>query len=292
MGPMGKSEIVSGLKGRVALITGAGGMKGVGRAIALKFARHGVDLALSDVKLQSDDKHPNQERTGWQSVESVAEEVRALGVRCLPVYCDLSDSKQIQNLVKQTVEHFGHINILVNNARAIMGKDKVPITELSEEVWQHFLTINLTATFILTKAVAKEMIRQGKGGRIINIGSDNSKRATPMSAAYSSSKHALVGLTQAAALDLAPYGITVNCPCPGNINTDRLSYWERAQAEAKGISFEEFRANIVKEQGAGTPMGRVAEPEDVANLVIFLASDEASFITGQAYNVNGGLLFH
>jgi NAD(P)-dependent dehydrogenase (short-subunit alcohol dehydrogenase family) len=84
----------------------------------------------------------------------------------------------------------------------------------------------------------------------------------------------------------------VNCPCPGNINTDRLSYWERAQAEAKGISFEEFRAAVVKEQGAGTPLGRVAEPEDVANLVIFLASDEASFITGQAYNVNGGLLFH
>jgi len=289
---MDKSEIVSGLKGKVALITGAGGMKGVGRAVALKFARHGVDLALSDVKLQSDDKHPNQVRTGWQSIESVAEEVRALGVRCLPVYCDLSDSTQIQNLVKQTVEHFGHIDILVNNARAIMGKDKAPITELSEAVWQHFLTINLTAPFILTKAVAKEMIRQGKGGRIINIGSDNSKRATPMSAAYSSSKHALVGLTQAAALDLAPFGITVNCPCPGNINTDRLSYWERAQAEAKGVSFEEFRANVVKEQGAGTPMGRVAEPEHVANLVIFLASDEASFITGQAYNVNGGLLFH
>lgn len=289
---MDKSEIVSGLKGKVALITGAGGMKGVGRAVALKFARHGVDLALSDVKLQSDDKHPKQVRTGWQSIESVAEEVRALGVRCLPVYCDLSDSTQIQNLVKQTVEHFGHIDILVNNARAIMGKDKAPITELSEAVWQHFLTINLTAPFILTKAVAKEMIRQGKGGRIINIGSDNSKRATPMSAAYSTSKHALVGLTQAAALDLAPFGITVNCPCPGNINTDRLSYWERAQAEAKGVSFEEFRAKVVKEQGAGTPMGRVAEPEDVANLVIFLASDEASFITGQAYNVNGGLLFH
>jgi NAD(P)-dependent dehydrogenase (short-subunit alcohol dehydrogenase family) len=113
-----------------------------------------------------------------------------------------------------------------------------------------------------------------------------------MMTVYSSTKQALIGLTQAAALDLAPYGITVNCPCPGNTNTDRLSYWERAQAEAKGITFEEYRAGVVKEQSAATPMGRIAEPEDVANLVAFLASDEAAFITGQAYNVNGGVLFH
>lgn len=286
------SKIVTGLKGKVALITGAGGMKGVGRAIVLRLARLGVDSAISDVRLKAEDMHPNQVRTGWRGIESVAEEAQALGVRCLPVFCDLKDRGQIEGLVKQTVEHFGHIDILVNNARAIMGRDKAPITELSEEVWHHFLAINVTAPFILTKLVGSEMIRQGKGGRIINIGSDTSKRATPMGAAYGSSKQALVGLTQAAALDLAPYGITVNCPCPGNINTDRLSYWERAQAEAKGKSFEEFRSEIVKQQGAGTPLGRVAEPEDVANLVAFLASDEASFITGQAYNVNGGLLFN
>ncbi|MDR3536885.1 MAG: SDR family NAD(P)-dependent oxidoreductase [Acetobacteraceae bacterium] len=289
---MSSNDTVSGLKGKVALITGAGGMKGVGRAIALKFARLGVDLALSDVKLKTEDLHPNQVRTGWRGLESVAEEVRAFGVRCLTITCDLSDSEQVRTLVKQTVDHFGHIDILVNNARAIVGKDKVPITELSEEVWEHFLTLNLTAPFILTKMAAQEMIRQGKGGRIINIGSDTSKRATAMGAAYGSSKQGLVGLTQAAAQDLAPYGITVNCPCPGNINTDRLSYWERAQAEAKGVSYEEFRATIIKQGEDATPMGRIAEPDDVANLVVFLASDEASFITGQAYNVNGGLLFN
>ena len=289
---MDKNESAYGLKGKVALITGAGGMKGVGRAIALKFARLGVDLALSDVKLKAEDKHPNQVRTGWRGIESVAEEARALGVRCLAVHCDLSDSQQIQALVQQTVEHFGHIDILVNNARALIGKDKAPITELSETVWQHLLTINLTAPFILTKLVGREMIRQGNGGRIINIGSDVAKRATRMGAAYAASKQGLVALTQASALDLAPYGITVNCPCPGGINTDRISYWERAQAEAKGLSYEEFRAGIVRAGGEATPLGRLAEPEDVANLVAFLVSDEASFITGQAYNVNGGVLFH
>jgi len=289
---MDDNEIMSGLRGKVALITGAGGMKGVGRAVAVKFARLGVNLALSDVKLKPEDMHPNQVRAAWGGIESVAEEVRALGVRCLPVYCDLGDSSQVRTLVKQTVEHFGQIDILVNNARAIMGKDRVPVTELSEDVWWHFLTINLTAPFILTKMAAQEMIRRGKGGRIINIGSDTSKRATSMGAAYGATKQGLVALTQAAAQDLAPFGITVNCPCPGNINTDRLSYWERSQAEASGVSLAEFRAGIVRAGAAGTPLGRIAEPEDVANLVAFLASDEASFITGQAYNVNGGLLFH
>jgi NAD(P)-dependent dehydrogenase (short-subunit alcohol dehydrogenase family) len=289
---MDEVGIASGLKGKVALVTGAGGMKGVGRAIAQKFARLGVDLALSDVRLDPADLHPNQVRTGWRGLEAVAEEARALGVRCLAIPADLSDRGSIEALVGEAVAHFGHIDILVNNARAIMGRDRVPVTELDEEVWQHFLAINLTAPFILTKLVAREMIRRGQGGRIINIGSDTSKRATALGAAYGATKQGLVALTQASAQDLAPYGITVNCPCPGNINTDRLSYWERAQAEARGVSYEEFRAGIIAQGTANTPLGRIAEPEDVANLVAFLASDEAAFITGQAYNVNGGLLFH
>jgi 3-oxoacyl-[acyl-carrier protein] reductase/meso-butanediol dehydrogenase/(S,S)-butanediol dehydrogenase/diacetyl reductase len=194
--------------------------------------------------------------------------------------------------VQQVREHYGHIDILVNNARAIIGRDKVPITELSEDVWQHFLAINTTAVFLLTKLVGREMVRQGRGGRIINIASNAAKQASARGAAYSASKFAVLGLTQASALDLAPYGITVNAVCPGPINTDRLSYWERAKAQEAGIPLEEFRANIVKEAGQATPLGRIAESEDVANMVGFLASEDAGFVTGQAYNVNGGLLFH
>ena len=113
-----------------------------------------------------------------------------------------------------------------------------------------------------------------------------------MGAAYSSSKFAVLGLTQASALDLAPHHITVNAVCPGPINTDRMSYWESSEAEAKGISLEDFRSQIVQQAGQNTPLGRIAESEDVANMVSFLASDDSNFITGQAYNVNGGLLFH
>jgi NAD(P)-dependent dehydrogenase (short-subunit alcohol dehydrogenase family) len=283
---------MSGLDGKVALITGAGGMRGVGRATALKLAQQGVDLALTDVHREPEDLPPGEIRLGWRGLDSVAEEVQALGRGCFTSPCDLGQSDQVQQLVQQVVGHYGRIDILINNARAIIGRDKVPVTELAEDVWQHFLAINTTAVFLLTKLVGREMIRQGRGGRIINIASNASKQASARGAAYSASKFAVLGLTQASALDLAPYSITVNAVCPGPINTDRLSYWERARAEEEGIPLEDFRARIVKEAGQATPLGRIAEAEDVANMVSFLASEEAAFITGQAYNVNGGLLFH
>jgi 3-oxoacyl-[acyl-carrier protein] reductase/meso-butanediol dehydrogenase/(S,S)-butanediol dehydrogenase/diacetyl reductase len=281
-----------GLDGKIALITGAGGMRGVGRATALKLGQQGADLALTDVHREPEDLPPGEIRLGWRGLDSVAEEVQALGRRCFTSPCDLGQTDQVQQLVQQVVGHYGHIDILVNNARAIIGRDKVPVTELSEDVWQHFLAINTTAVFLLTKLIGREMIRQGRGGRIINIASNASKQASARGAAYSASKFAVLGLTQASALDLAPYSITVNAVCPGPINTDRLSYWERARAEEEGIPLEDFRARIVKEAGQATPLGRIAEAEDVANMVCFLASEEAGFITGQAYNVNGGLLFH
>jgi NAD(P)-dependent dehydrogenase (short-subunit alcohol dehydrogenase family) len=281
-----------GLKGNVALITGAGGMKGVGRATALKLAQNGADLVLTDVLHKPQDIHPSEVPAGWHGLESVAGEVRAFEGRCLTVPCDLGHSEQIAALVKQAIDHFGRIDILVNNARAIIGRDRVPVTELAEDVWNHFIAINTTAVFLLTKIVAREMVRQGKGGRIINIASNASKQASAMGTAYSASKFAVLGITQASALDLAAYGITVNAVCPGPINSNRLSYWEQAKAEEQGIPLEEFRAKIVEAAARATPLGRIAEPEDIANIVAFLASDEASFITGQAYNVNGGLLFH
>jgi 3-oxoacyl-[acyl-carrier protein] reductase/meso-butanediol dehydrogenase/(S,S)-butanediol dehydrogenase/diacetyl reductase len=280
------------LTGKVALITGAGGMKGVGRATALKLASQGADIAITDVHRAPEDLPPQEVSQQWRGLESVAEEVRALQRHCLTVPCDLSVSEQIQQLVQQVVEHYGRIDILVNNARAIIGRDRVPVTELREDVWQHFLAINTTAVFLGTKFAGQQMIRLGNGGRIINIASAASKRGSARGAAYAASKFAVLGLTQSAALDLASYGITVNAVCPGGINTDRLNYWEREQAEAQGMSLADYRAQLVAAMGRANPMGRIAESEDVANLVAFLASDEASYITGQGYNINGGALFH
>ena len=283
---------MSDLEGKVALITGAGGMKGIGRATALKLAAQGADIAISDFKRDPENLPPQEVAARWRSIDSVAEEVEALGRRCLKIWCDLTVTEQIQSMVQQAAEHYGHFDIMVNNARAIIGRDRVPITELAEDVWQHFFRINTTAVFLGTKFAGQVMVKQARGGRIINIASDASKRARAMTAAYTSSKFAVVGLTQASALDLAPHRITVNAVCPGTVNTDRLNYWEQAQARAQGVAPEAFRAQIVANSAKATPLGRIAESEDVANLVAFLASDEANFITGQAYNVNGGSLFH
>jgi NAD(P)-dependent dehydrogenase (short-subunit alcohol dehydrogenase family) len=283
---------MTGLQGKVALVTGAGGMKGIGRSVALELARHGADVVLADAKLPPTERPPAEVRGGWQGIESVAAEVRGLGRRAVAVYGDLGSPGELRAMVDDALRQVGRIDVLVNNARAVMGRDKAPVTELDEDVWQHFLAINTTAVFLLIKHVGAAMIRQGAGGRIVNIGSDMAKRSQPRGAAYATSKFAVIGLTQSAALDLAPHRITVNCVCPGPVNTGRLSHWERAQAEQAGIPLEEFRAGVVAEAARAHPLGRIAEPEDVAHLVAFLASDEAAFITGQAYNVNGGLLFH
>jgi len=280
------------LEGKVALVTGAGGMKGIGRACALKLATQGADIVISDFKRAPEAFPPQEVKAGWRSIESVAAEVEALGRRCFRVWCDLTDSAQIEDMARQAAAHYGHIDILVNNARAIIGRDRAPVTELREEVWQHFLRVNTTAAFLNIQNVGRLMIAQGKGGRIINIASDAAKRAKPKTAAYTTSKFALLGLTQAAAQDLAPYRITVNAVCPGSVNTDRFNYEEAAQAQTKGLSLEDYRAQVVANAAKGVPLGRIAEPEDVANVVAFLASDEASFITGQSYNVNGGTLCH
>ena len=283
---------MSNLSGKVALITGAGGMKGIGRATALKLASLGADLVLTDVRRDPKDLPPQEVAAQWRSIDSVAEEVQSLGRRWHKIWCDLTVTTEIEAMAREAAAAFGRIDILVNNARAIIGRDRVPVTELDEAVWRRFLDINATAVFLVTKYVGRIMIEQGRGGRIVNMGSDASKRAKANTAAYTASKFALLGLTQASALDFAPHRITVNAVCPGTVNTDRLNYWEQAQARAKGVAPEAFRSEIVATAAKATPLGRVAESEDVANLVAFFASDEAEFITGQGYNVNGGVLFH
>ena len=280
------------LEGKVALITGAGGMRGVGRATAHKLASQGAQIAITDVRRPIEDLPPGEVRAEWQSIDSVADEIRSMGGQALPVYADLSNADEIESLVAETVNHYGRLDIMVNNARAIIGRDKVPVTDLDEDVWQHFLAINTTAVFLCTKYAGREMVRLGNGGRVVNIASNAGKQASADGAAYSASKFAVIGLTQASAMDLAPHGITVNAVCPGPINTDRMSYWERDQAAERGLTQEEFRAQVVAASADRTPLGRIAEPQDVANLVAFLAGPDSSLITGQSYNVNGGILFH
>ncbi|MDC0987271.1 MAG: SDR family NAD(P)-dependent oxidoreductase [Alphaproteobacteria bacterium] len=280
------------LEGKVALITGAGGRKGIGRATALKLAALGADIALTDVTRPQSDLPPQERGDKWQGIESVAEEVRAHGRKCQTVACDLSVNAEVRDLIDTVIGEFGKIDIMINNARAIIGKDRVPVWELDEAEWQHFLDINLTAVYLTIKYTVPHMMERGQGGRIINTASDASKRGKATSSAYSATKFGLLGLTQCAALDLAPHQITVNSVCPGSVNTDRMSYQEQIAADRQGVPLETYRAQLVEQLGQVNPLGRIVESEDVANLIAFLSSDEAEMITGQAYNVNGGTLFH
>ncbi len=277
---------------RVALITGAGGRGGIGRAIARALAADGIALALTDIRRDPDTLPPDEVACGWRGVDSVAEEARSLGVDARPFHCDLRDPDAIETLVASVVDAFGHVDVLVNNARALMGRDSRPVTDLSLEVWEGFLAINATAPFLLMRAVARRMVARGRGGRIVSIGSDMSKRALAKTAAYAASKFALIGLTQAAAMDLAPHGITVNAVCPGPVRTNRFNFAEKERADAEGVSLDVVREQGWDDKARAIPLGRPAAPEEVAALVAFLVSDRAGYVTGQAYNINGGMFFH
>jgi NAD(P)-dependent dehydrogenase (short-subunit alcohol dehydrogenase family) len=280
------------LAGKVAVVTGAGGMKGLGRAIASTFAQRGAGLALTDAPRGAVTRPPPEVEAGWQGVLSVAEEAREHGADAFATDCDLRDGAAIDDFIDGVLGRFGRIDVLVNNHRALMGRDQVPMTELDEAVWREFFEINVHATFHLTQRVARAMVERGRRGRIIHIGSDMSRRALPRTAAYAASKFALVGFTQACALDLAEHGITVNIVCPGPIETGRFSHRELAQAEERGLAYQEIREEVLAAQAKAIPLGRVAKPAEVAELVAFLASERGGYITGQAINVNGGMVMN
>lgn len=276
----------------VALVTGAGGRGGIGRAIALVLARNGIHVALTDVERDASTLPPDEIQANWQGIESVAAEVRACGVEAFTQHCDLRDPQQIDALIAAVTGWQGHLDVLVNNARALMGKDVVPVTELSLDVWAQFLAINTTAPFLMIKAAAAHMVERDQGGRIVTIGSDMSKRALPNTAAYATSKFGVIGLTQAAAMDLAKHGITVNAVCPGPVRTNRFNYAEQDKARNLGQPLDAVRESGWDTKGAAIPLGRAPSVDDVAHLVGFLTSEEGGYITGQSYNVNGGMFFH
>jgi NAD(P)-dependent dehydrogenase (short-subunit alcohol dehydrogenase family) len=231
----------------------------------------------------------NQPTSGWGGLEAVAKEVRDAGRRALTVSLDVRSAAQIADAMDRTLRQFGRLDILVNNAAALAGADRVPVTQLSEEAWDIVLDVNLKGTFLCSKAAANAMLAQNIRGRIINVGSDNSKVGQPRLAAYCASKFGLVGFTQALAMELAPAGITVNTVCPGPVDTERVDHYGRRE---DGTYDESRRAARIAQLSAATPLGRLATPQDVAALTAFLASDEAEYITGQAINLVGGLIMH
>ena len=271
------------LEGKVALVTGAGGQRGMGRAIATRLAQEGADLIVNDVTL-----NPYAERAAdWGGVAQVVEEIEALGRQAMAVAADVSDGAQVNSMVQQGLSRFGHIDILVNNAGSRPGPDRVPVVDLPEEAFDEVQRVNVKGTFLCSQAVAREMIQRGQGGKIIVISSVAGKRGVARYAAYCASKFALIGFTQALALELAAHKINVNAICPGLVDTERTEYIAAALAP-EGESALEYHAQMLQEGNMRVPLGRVAQADDIARVAAFLASNQSDYLTGLSISVAGG----
>jgi NAD(P)-dependent dehydrogenase (short-subunit alcohol dehydrogenase family) len=275
------------LNGKVAIVTGAGGRHGIGRAIATRLAQEGADVVVTDIQRGQEAIRPEDRRAGWQGLPSVVAEIQALGRQGLALYSDVSDSAQVAAMVQQTLERFGHIDILVNNAGSRPGRDRVPVVELEEDAFDEVQRVNVKGTFLCSRAVARHMVARGGGGKIIIISSGAGKRGIPRYAAYCASKFALIGFTQSLAQELAPYRINVNAICPGLVDTERVDFIAAALA-TPGESPEEYRAQMVRERSQRIPLGRVAVGGDIARMAAFLAASESDYLTGLSISVSGG----
>ena len=273
------------LKGKVAIVTGAGRKLGIGRGIALRLARDGADVAVADI-CREFEEFPGYGLGMWEGLQETADEISALGVRGLPVRVDVTDSAQVEEMVRQTVETLGRLDIIVNNAGGAPGP--APVIALEEAAWNKTMAINATGTFLCSRAVARHVIERGGGGKIINLSSAAAKSGTPFLSAYSAAKAAIVAFTRVMALEVAQHNIQVNAVCPGDVDTELQRWGWRLQSFVSNRPYEDVIADAVKR----IPLGRLETPEDVANLVAFLASSESDYMTGQAINITGGTVTH
>jgi 3-oxoacyl-[acyl-carrier protein] reductase len=242
------------LTDKVALVTGAA--QGIGKAVALLLARNGADLIVSDINLEK--------------AEETAKEIQAIGRRAVAIKVDVASLGDVEQMVEAVLEHFGHIDILINNAG--ITRDRL-ILRMTEEDWDAVLNINLKGTFHCTKVVIRHMSKQ-RNGRIVNIASVVGEMGNAGQANYSASKAGVIGFTKTIAREFAQRGINVNAIAPGYIETPMTEALpEKAKEELKRI----------------IPMERLGRPEDVAEAVLFLVSEASSYITGHVLNVNGGI---
>ncbi len=262
-------------EGKTVVVTGSGKEKGLGQGILQRFADEGANCVVSDLTIGNEE-------------EGVAEELRSRGAKVATIACDVSDAAQCQALVDQAVEAFGAVDIFVNNAG--IGFMMKPLLEVdTAKEWDQVIGVNLSGAFYCTQAAAKAMVKAGNGGRIINIASQAAKTGFPHLPAYVSSKHGMVGLTRASALELGTYGITVNAVCPNHVTTGLGAQQNEYFSKLLGFDkVEDYMANM----SAKNPMGRPGLPTDTAALCAWLASDDAFYMTGEALNITGGEEMH
>ena len=275
------------LNGKIALITGAAGEFGLGRAIAVRLAKDGADVVVNDIV----EKPYNLDESEWLGLQDVVKEIKSLGKRSLGFVVDITNSDKVSTMIEKIVSEFGRIDILVNNAGSKPGKDRVLAVDLDEKEWDRVIKVNVKGTFLCSQAVARHFIQRKIHGKIINISSVVGKEAMPRYAAYSASKFAIIGLTQALALELAPYQINVNAVCPSLVDTERVTELVNVLTE-NNEQFKDKYEELIQNRSGLVPLGRLATRTDVANTVSFLASEQSNFLTGLSIPVAGGSMVH
>lgn len=265
----------------IAIVTGCARKNGIGRGIAHALARRGADVALVDVDPVGtrNPGEPDELVTDWDGLESLAAELERHGTQALPLVGDVGNYDDAERIVRQTLERYGRIDILVNNAAAPHGDDCNWSWEVREKGYDVVLRVNTKGAFLMSTAVVRHFLKRQRPGRIINISSAAGKSGAPKRAAYSASKFAVIGLTQSMARELAPHNVTINVICPGMIDTSRHAS-TTAKADDETATLTAALAGIVRRAGT---------PDDIGNAVAFLAEPAAGFINGQSLIVDGGM---
>ena len=265
---------LSGIEGKVAVVTGAGRMKSIGRAIAVELANAGADVVVTGTG-RPPERYPDDEKAaGWRDIASVAAELEAAGRRALPLVSDAGDEAAVRDLLARVLDQFGRVDFVVNNAGAARGPDRVPVVDMPVDAWDTVLRVNLRGAFLMSKVFGGRLVEQGGGGAIVNISSIAGKLLPPNTAAYAASKAGLQALTASMAQEVGAHGVRVNAICPGLVDTSRM---------ADVFGDPDFAA-----RAARIPIGRAGLGEDIGWAAVYLCSDQGSWITGQSINVCGG----
>jgi NAD(P)-dependent dehydrogenase (short-subunit alcohol dehydrogenase family) len=282
------------LKGKVALVTGAGRRKGLGEAIAKRLAIEGCKVVITDIGHAKGKEMPATAIGSVIEMEQVANDIRVVaaanGGDCVAIALDVLEEAEVRAAVETTVQKFGSLDILVNNAG--IGYLMKPIVEMSIQEWDAVLGVNLRGAFLCTKYALMQMVKQNeagrKGGRIVNIASQAAKSGFPFASAYCASKHGMDGLTRVTAIESGKYGITANAICPNHVTTGLGAWQNEYFSNALGLSLDQYM-NAMKSR---IPLGRPGLPTDTAAACAWLCSDEAVYVTGEALNVSGGEEYH
>jgi NAD(P)-dependent dehydrogenase (short-subunit alcohol dehydrogenase family) len=264
------------LDGKVAIVTAAGRRRSIGNSTALALARLGADVVVTGTGRDPATFPEDEKAVGWRDVESTADQIRELGRRALTATLDVTDAAQIDDMVSRTLAELGRIDILINNAALPIGADRIPMVEVDPGLFERVIAVKVMGSFLCSRAVAKVLIEQAEGGKVVNIASVAGKRGNADAMAYCAANFAMVGMTQSMARELGPHGVNVNCVCPGGVDTSRMDDLGR------GERWEQM--------GNATPIGRLGTDDEVGEFMVYLCTEASSWITGQSININGGTI--